>query len=211
MFDHGIYLSGTNDVVRCNVIRWNKCYGCQFYIDAPASSAECQFYNNLVYSNLNALTVWSPTGQTNYVFNNTLLSDRYVLLADYGTLCVTNNILIGPSARRIFCTQDGAAIWADYNLISASGRRRGPHDVMVDQPGFVNAGRGLFWLLADSPARGVAAEGIVPPVDFFGVEQNRVLDVGAFQYRGHLIGDARVLDPLPANPDYWLTNAASLF
>ena len=208
LFDHGIYINGTNAVVRCNVIRWNKCYGCQIYYDPPASSAECQFYNNLVYGNLNALTVWSPTGQTNYVFNNTLSSDRYVLLADYGILRVTNNILIGPSARRIFCLQDDAAIWADYNAISTSGRRQGPHDVMIDQPGFVNASAGLFWLQANSPARGVAAPGIVPPVDFFGLTQDRVLDVGAFQYRGHLTRDSRALDPSPAIPDYWFSNPA---
>lgn len=209
LFDHGIYLSGTNDVVRCNVIRWNKCYGCQFYFDPPSSSAECQFYNNLVYGNRNALTVWSPAGQTNYVFNNTLWSDRYVLIADYGTVCATNNILVGPSSRRIFYLQDGAAIWADYNAISTSGRRRGPHDVLFDQPGFVNASGGRFWLQANSPARGVAAQGVVPPVDFFGLTQNRVLDVGAFQYRGHLTRDSRVLDPSPASPDYWFSNPSS--
>ncbi len=211
VFDHGIYLSGTNDVVRCNIIRWNKCYGCQFYADAPASTAECQFYNNLVYSNRNALAVWSPSGQTNYIFNNTLLSDRYVLRANYGTLCVSNNILVGPSARRIFSAEDGAEIRADYNLISASGRRRGSHDVMANHPGFVHTDRGLFWLVADSPARGMAAEWIAPPVDFFGRERKRVLDAGAFQYRVHLTRDTRVLDPAPAIPDYWLTNAVSIF
>ena len=211
VLDHGIYLSGTNDVVRCNVIRWNKCYGCQLYYDAPVSSAECQFYNNLVYGNRNALTVWSPAGQTNYVFNNILWSDRYVLLADYGTLGVTNNILIGPNARRIFLTEDGAVIWADYNLISATGRRRGAHDVMVSDPGFVNALEGRFWLRADSPARGAAAEGLVPPIDFFGRARTRVLDIGPFQYRGHLARDPRVLDPSPASPDYWLTNGDSSF
>lgn len=207
IFDHGIYLSGTNDIVRCNVIRWNQCYGCQFYGDAPGSSAECQFYNNLVYGNRNAVTVWSPTGQTNYVFNNTLVSDRYVLLADHGTLCVTNNILIGSSTRRIFSASDGAAIWADYNVISANGKRRGAHDVMVDDPGFVNPREGLFWLGADSPARAAAAEWLVPPVDFFGREQARVLDAGAFQYRWHLTRDIRVLDASAARPDYWGTNS----
>lgn len=206
VFDHGIYLSGTNNVVRCNVIRWNQCYGCQFYADAPGSSAECQFYNNLVYANRNALTVWSPGGQTNYVFNNTLASDRYVLRANGGTCCASNNILLGPSARRIFCAESAAEIRADYNLISASGRRRGAHDVMVAHPGFVNADRGLFWLLPDSPARGVATEGITLPVDFFGRETIRALDVGAFQYAPHLVHDLRALDPSPAWPDYWLTD-----
>jgi hypothetical protein len=209
VFDHGIYLSGTNDVVRCNVIRWNKCYGCQFYADPPASSAECQFYNNLVYGNRNALVVWSPTRQTNYVFNNTLLSDRYVLRANGGILCATNNLLLGSSVRRILSADNGGAIRADHNLISAAGRRRGDHDVMVMHPGFVNANHGLFWLLADSPARGMAVERVMRPVDFFGRGQERVLDVGAFQYRAYLTSDNRVLDPSPAIPDYWLLDVAS--
>ncbi len=209
VFDHGIYLSGTNNVVRCNVIRWNQCYGCQFYADAPASSAEGQFYNNLVYGNRNALTVWSPTGQTNYVFHNTLISDRYVLRANGGILCASNNILLGPSARRIFCAESGAEIRADYNLISASGRRRGDHDVTAAFPGFVSANRGLFWLLPDSMARGVATEGCLPPVDFFGRERPRAFDAGAFQYVPYLVRDPRTLDPSPAWPDYWLAEMAS--
>jgi len=211
MFDHGIYLSGTNAVVRCNVIRWNKCYGCQFYADAPASTADSQFYNNLVYGNLNALTVWSPTGQTNYVLNNTLLSDRYVLRASSGVLCVSNNILLGPSARRIFDAGDDTEIRADYNLIASTGRRRGSHDVIADRPGFANPGQGLFWLLTDSPARGAANQAIVPPVDFFGAVQKRTLDAGAFQYHTGLAQDTQVLDPSPAMPDYWLTNVAKQF
>lgn len=211
MFDHGIYLNGTNSVVRCNVIRWNKCYGCQFYSDAPSSTADCQFYNNLVYGNFNALTVWSPTGQTNYVFNNTLLSDRYVLRVSSGVLCVSNNILLGPSPRRTFDVGDGAVVRADYNLVSSLGRRRGSHDVLADRPGFVNPDQGLFWLSADSPARGMASQVIRPPVDFFGQEQKGMLDAGAFQYHPVLRSDTEVLDPSPAMPDYWLTNVAKPF
>ena len=207
--DHGMYLSGTNIVVRGNVIRWNKTYGCQFYADPPASCANCQFYCNLVYSNRDALTVWSPSRQTNYVFNNTLISDRYVVIADYGTLCVTNNILVGVKRRQILCAEDGATIWTDYNLTPVRGKARGRHDVVADDPGFVKPGAGLFWLRADSPAWGAAAERIVPPVDFFGRKRSRVLSIGAFEYRGQLAKDTRVLDPSQARPDYWLTNTAA--
>jgi len=206
VFDHGIYLSGTNNVVRSCVIRWNKCYGCQFYADPPYSSAECQFYNNLVYSNRNGLAVWSAAGQTNYIFNNTLAAGRFVLHANGGVLCVSNNILLGRSARWIFSAEDGAEFRADYNVIWAAGRRRGPHDVMVIDAGVVNPTNGLFWLAAASPARGAAAGGLAPPVDFFGYEQNQALDVGAFGYRPGLAADRRVLDPSPAMPDYWQTN-----
>ncbi len=208
-FDHGIYLSGTNDVVRGNVIRWNKTYGCQIYYDLPASSAGCQFYNNLVYGNRDALTVYSPSGQTNYVFNNTLISDRYVLIADYGTLCVTNNILIGVKQRQILCAEDGAIIRTDYNLTPVPGKQRGPHDVVAAKPGFVRPGAGLFWLRPDSPAWGSAAERMGPPIDFFGRKQSRVLSLGAFPFRGQLVNDTRVLDPSPARPDYWATNVTA--
>jgi hypothetical protein len=204
--DHGMYLSGTNVVVRGNVIRWNQTYGCQVYADPPASSADCQFYCNLVYGNRNALTVWSPAGQTNYVLNNTLVSDRYVLAANYGTLCVTNNILVGAEGSRILCAEDGATLRTDYNLTPVPGEQRGPHDVVAADPGFVKPGAGLFWLRPDSPARGASAERMGPPVDFFGRKQSEVFSVGAFQYYGQFANDTRVLDPSPARPDYWLTN-----
>ena len=207
-FDHGIYLSGTNDVVRGNVIRWNRTYGCQIYYDPPASSANCQFYNNLVYGNRNALTVWSPGGQTNYVFNNTLLAGNYVLVADYGTLCATNNILVGIDWDRLLCAEDRAIIRADFNLVSAAvkprggrdpvaAQPRGAHDVVATDPAFLKPSAGLFWLRGESPARGAAAPGIVPPVDFFGRKQSKALDVGALQFRGRFLFDTRCLDPIP--------------
>lgn len=208
-FDHGMYLSGTNLVVHGNVIRWNKTYGCQFYADPPASSAGCQFYGNLVYGNRNALTVWSPAMQTNYVFNNTLISGRYVVVAEHGTLCVTNNILIGVKGWQVLCAEHRARIWADYNLCSVSTKPRGPHDRVVANPGFVNPDAGLYWLRPDSPAWGAAAERMPPPVDFFGRRRSRVLSVGAFPFRSDLVDDSRRLDPSTARPDYWLTNLVS--
>ncbi len=207
--DHGIYLNGTNDIVRGNVVRWNKTYGCQIYYDPPYSSANCQFYNNLVYGNRDALTVWSPAGQTNYVFNNTLVAGNYVILADFGTVCVTNNILVGASPKRLLHADDEARIWDDYNLMSIRPPSRGPHDLTVSSPGFLNPRAGLFWLRWDSPARGAAAKSTVPPVDFFGRAEHKAYDLGAMQYRARYTNDRRMLDPA-ACPDYWSTNAFTL-
>ncbi|HLP78572.1 MAG TPA: right-handed parallel beta-helix repeat-containing protein [Candidatus Paceibacterota bacterium] len=208
-FDHGMYLSGTNLIVRGNVIRWNKTYGCQIYADPPAGSANCQVYCNLVYGNRDALTVWSPAGQTNYVFNNTLISERYVVIADYGMLCVTNNILVGDKGRMILSAEHGARIRTDYNLTPVPGKQRGSHDVIASDPGFLKPQAGLFWLRRNSPALGMAAERMRPPVDFFGRQLPKVLGVGAFQYQSRFVNDSRVLDPSPENPDYWLTNVTS--
>ena len=201
--DHGLYLSGTNDVVRGNVIRWNRTYGCQIYYDPPASSADCLFYNNLVYGNRDALTVWSPSGQTNYVFNNTLVADHYVLLADYGHLALTNNILIGTDRRRLLATEHGAQLLADFNLVSTTTKLPGAHNLVAADPRFLRPGEGLYWLRSDSPARGAAAPTLLAPVDFFGRPQSKAFDVGALQFRARYLSDSRRLDPSPAYPDYW--------
>jgi hypothetical protein len=201
--DHGIYISGTNDVIRSNVIRWNKKYGCQIYYDPPLSSAECQFYNNLVYGNGDALTVWSPTGQTNYVFNNTLISTNYLLIAHFGTLGLTNNILLGSKWGRVIWAEDGARIKEDYNLTPISSRSHGLHDVVAADAGFVNPTLGLFWLTETSPARGAAALMVVPPLDFFAQPQVNVRDLGAFQFDPRRASDQRPLDPFLLKPDYW--------
>ena len=205
-FDHGMYLSGTNLVVRGNVVRWNKTYGCQIYADPPASSSDCRIYCNLIYGNRDALTVWSGPGQTNHVFNNTLISDRYVVIANGGTLCVTNNILSGIKAQQILSAENGATILADYNLTPVPGRWRGDHDLKASDAGFANPTAGLFWLRRTSPALGMAAENQPPPVDFFGRKHARTLSPGAFEFQSRLASDDRVLDPSPPRPDYWDTN-----
>jgi len=205
-FDHGLYLSGTNDTVRCNVIRWNRTYGCQIYHDPPLSSAECSFYNNLVYGNKYALTVWSPSRQTNYVFSNTLISESYVVIAHYGTLCLSNNIMVGSKYGRVIWPLGGAEVRTDFNLTSVSSfPPHGAHDVVAEDPGFVNQAKGLFWLAGGSAARWTATRGTVPPVDFFGRPGTRTLDAGAFQYDRRFLSEQRSLDPSPALPDYWST------
>jgi hypothetical protein len=201
----GITLSGTNCVVRGNVLRHNEGWGCQIYDSTAYSSAGCLFYDNLVYGNASGLTVWSPAGQTNYVFNNTILSAaNYCLISEYGNLCVTNNILVDGSAGEIIGMADGAKVWSDYNLLSAGISAGGPHDLVNSNPGFVNTGAGLYWLAQGSPARGIAKPTVIPPLDFFGKTETGVTDIGAVQFADALAGDVRVLDPSPTNgADYW--------
>jgi hypothetical protein len=210
----GIALSGTNCIVRGNVIRYNQGWGCQIYAAAPASSGECQVYNNLIYSNGAGVTVWSPAGQTNYVFNNTIISSTNTCLcSDYGTLYVTNNILVAGVGIPLIKTIDGATALSDYNLVNLSTSPGGPHDVVNSNPGFVNASAGLYWLANGSPAVGLANPTVVPPVDFFGKLQSAVVDVGAVQYSSALAADQRVLDPSTSSgADYWVafTNSTTL-
>jgi hypothetical protein len=201
----GICLSGTNCILRANVLRYNQGWGCQVYEATPYSSAECDFYNNLIYGNAGGLTVWSPTSQTNYVFNNTILSPTNdCLSSDYGILCVSNNILVAGAGHMPIAVADGATVWADYNLANVSTSPGGQHDVVTSDPGFVNVAAGLFWLAAGSPAIGAANQSVVPVGDFFGKAQLSVNDIGAFQYDSGLASDVRTLDPSTSSgADYW--------
>lgn len=219
--DHGIYLCGTNHIIRGNVIRHNWTYGVQLYTGyAGESCSGIQIYNNLVYGNgvcdngRNCLTVWAgPPGAgvatTNYIFNNTLIADTYYpVVCDYGFVGLTNNLILGSYDGSLIGV-DGATLWCDYNLLTnalhvGSGVLDGGHNIVTtNQPGFVNPSNGLFWLLPTSPARSVANPQTSPPVSFFGVVQTGVTDIGAFQFNLSLSADTRVLDPSPPNPDYW--------
>jgi Right handed beta helix region len=206
--DHGISINGTNNIIRGNVIRYNCAWGMQDYDDV-GDCKDTLIYNNLIYANqYGGLTVWSRAGFTNYVFNNTIVQpNSYCLVADYGCLAVTNNILFvfGSVWNPPISAKDGAAVWPDYNVVSKLARPRGSHDVVASRPGFVNSGNGLYWLTATSPARGMANPAIILPVDFFGNSHSPVRDVGALQYSDACAGDTRMLDPSPVNPDYWLT------
>src|SRR5579883_1991085 len=207
---HGLNFSGTNCVARANVLRYNQGWGCQIFELAPGSSAECCFYNNLVYGNKNGLTIWSSAGQTNYVFNNTIISStNYCLIADFGNLCLSNNILGAMQPSLVIGMADNANVFSDYNLFNATPTLSGQHDLVAADPAFVNPASGLYWLIDGSPASFAANPALVPPVDFFGKAQTSVTAAGAFQFSSALAADTRVLDPSPTNgADYWATLSA---
>jgi hypothetical protein len=78
------------------------------------------------------------------------------------------------------------------------------HNVLSTDPGLVSTNNGLFWLKANSVARGAAGPSLVPPVSFFEKVARSVTDVGAFQYSNALASDERVLDPSSSTgAEYW--------
>lgn len=202
--DHGIYINGTNCVVRNNVIRNNLTWGIQLYDDYPGECVNIHVYNNLVYNNKAGLTVWSHAGYTNFVYNNTILArTNYCIISDYGHLIAKNNILaVTESWHPIISSEDGSVVEADYNLANKS-YSGGAHDLITNYFGLVNTNRGLYWLKSDSPARGIALAGAAESVNFFSQSQSSVSDIGAFQYSTLLAEDTRTLDPSGANSDYW--------
>lgn len=218
--DHGVYIAGTNNIIRGNVLRHNWAYGLQLFSGyAGESCCAIQVYNNLIYGNgvcdagRNCLTVWAgPPGSgvmtTNYVFNNTLVADTYYpVICDSGYLGLSNNIILGAYDGTLIAV-DGGTIWSSYNCFTNAVRASdvvvdGGHNVVATNPGFVNAANGLFWLTSTSPARGSANKTLIPPIDFFGNSQSSCNDAGAFQYNALYETDTRILEPSPAYPDYW--------
>lgn len=146
---------------------------------------------------------------TNYLFGNTILNGLQV---GKGRVYVANNVILPGVAYPLnnisIYTPNPPQLSNDYNLstisfVNDSGTTQGPHDIVTNYVGFVNSTNALYWLAANSPARGKALAGVCGPVDFFGKPQSSAGDIGAFQYNATLAGDIRVLDPSPSNPGYW--------
>lgn len=242
--DHGIYQSSSGAIVRGCVIRYNLGYGCQMtssFLDTIVTGT--QFYNNLVYGNGDKLDPTrlrnscfvvnanegnnTVTNGTNWVYGNILINNgNYPVVPCYnGTVYFTNNIIIGGNGGGYLGNVDivSGVGFVDYNIatnsFSGSGAVDGGHNINTNYFGFENITNGLYWLLANSPARNRAFTqplrggpilGIEGPVDFFGKVQNSdqnqsvMHDIGAFAYSATQSVDMRVLDPSPSyGADYW--------
>jgi hypothetical protein len=209
-YDHGIYISGSNLTVRGNVMRGNWGFGLCLYNTFGDIVGNTKVYDNLIYGNgVHTVNNWDGayvvprSGQTAYLWNNTILAQNGPpIQGAYGTVCLTNNIILGPGGSMFSIVSQ--TILSDYNLSTSALTYAGPHDVVSTTPNFVNPSSGLYWLTGTSPARNKANPNVLAPVDFFGRAQSSVADIGAFQYDGAYLLDSRVLDPSPSGgPDYW--------
>jgi len=211
--DHGIYISGTNNIVRGNVIRGNICWGMQSY-DGSGESDNLHVYGNLIYGNGNipgspggALTIWTQTaGKKNYVYNNTLIAGQYALIFNNGTGYATNNIMWSGTGVEVVVSQNGNTYNGGYNIRSSSthsGAAPASTDIITSNFGFANTNSSQYWLTWASAARDTALRtSLIPAVDFFGRKQLAVRDIGAFQYDPRLEADTRNLGD--SQRDYWV-------
>lgn len=207
---HGIYFGGLNNTIRGNVFRYNGAgFGIHLYSEYAISNNNNQIYNNLTEGHTNrfGVVVWAnATNDTNFVFGNTILDGLQVVK---GIVCITNNIILPSSHDPNNPIDSISGVWpqvnSDYNLGTNSFIWTGPHDSFTNYSGigFVNPANGLYWISSTSAVRGRALSTGCGPVDFFGNPQSSVTDIGAFQYNAVLSGDMRVLEPSPAEPDYW--------
>ena len=186
-FDHGIYASGEGLVVRNNIVRHNSSYGIHLYPRIKNSTLA----NNLVHGQVRGrgIIVACPEGGgKNRIVNNTIVESRSPLQIWNGNgEVVANNILVGRGETLQF-NDDCRNMKVDYNLCVPKSNRQGPNGIAGDEnkmdDGWVNDGRGLFWLRKYSIAIGKGSPKHAPKRDFWGRPRpaDRPIDLGAFPF-----------------------------
>ena len=180
-FDHGVYASGDSLTFRGNVIRHNASYGLHLYSSIKNSVVA----NNLVYGQVRdrGIIVSCPEGGgKNVIVNNTVFEDQPLTIWNGDGEVVVNNILVSDSEVFSF-NDDTRNVLIDYNLCMPGSDLQGPHGTTGD-PGFVDAGKGVFWLLKDSPAIGKGSPEHAPGMDFWGRPRSKdqAPDLGALPF-----------------------------
>lgn len=89
--------------------------------------------------------------------------------------CLCNGLLVLDENTR--------NVRVDSNFCTPKSSRQGANGLTGD-PMFVDAGKGLFWLRAESPARGRGSSAHAPETDFWGHRrsQGRPVDLGAMPF-----------------------------
>lgn len=156
-YDHGIYVSGTNCVLRGNVCRGNLGFGISIYDDHGGASDNCQVYGNLLYNNYSGsnrpsdyqlgINNGNIPNTTNYVFGNSLMAtNTKAVFLHSVTVCFTNNI-IGSSGDGIDIYAPATAI-GDYNYAPRPLLTQGAHDTINPSYGSLLISNALLWFEA---------------------------------------------------------------
>lgn len=186
-FTHGVYADGEDLVVRGNVVRHNANFGLHLYPALKNSRIE----NNLVYGGVrgSGIIVSCPDGGgKNVIVNNTVVGKHPLTIWGGNGEVVANNILVSEGEEVLTFNEGTTNVLVDYNLCLPKSARSGPHGVVGD-PLFVDAGKGQFWLRAESPARGKGASAYAPATDFWGRPRakDRPVDLGAMPFVPELL------------------------
>lgn len=183
-FHHGIYADGQDLVVRYNIVRHNAGYGLHLYPKLQRALV----VGNLVYGHADrpaVVIVSSPDGGHNRILYNTFVSNASDSLCLEHTV---NDILVGniliARYKALNNYKPVGPVVADYNLcVPADPGTQGPHGLSSD-PGFLLPGKGVYWLKADSPARGKGSDQFAPAEDFWGRAVNKAdpIDLGCCRF-----------------------------
>jgi len=101
---------------------------------------------------------------------------------------VANNILVSESAEALVFNIGTTNVLVDYNLCLPKSTLNGPHRV-TGEPMFFDAGKGLLWLRAESPARRAGSSEHAPTTDFWGRPRlkGQPPDLGAMPFAPELL------------------------
>lgn len=178
-FDHGVYASGEELVVRGNIVRHNASFGLHLYPSIKDSVVE----NNIVHGQVKrrGIIVACPSGGgRNRIVNNTVVDDSPLTIWNGDGELVANNILIGQ--EEALALGNARNVRVEHNLCAPAfaGQTNG----VTGNPMFVDAGKGLFWLQAGSAARGKGSAQHAPETDFLGDPRpkDRAADLGAMPF-----------------------------
>jgi pectate disaccharide-lyase len=181
-FDHGVYADGEDLVVRANVVRHNANFGLHLYPSLKNSRIE----NNLIYGEVrrSGIIVACPEGGgRNQIVNNTVMDDAPLTIWNGDGELVANNILVGGQEDPIILNENTRNVLVEYNLCMPKSSRQGTNGI-TGNPMFVDAVKGLFWLRAESPARGKGSSAQAPETDFWGRPRpkHQPVDLGAMPF-----------------------------
>lgn len=216
-FDHGFYAGGTNVTFRNCVARWNSGYGFQLQNDTIHDALQnIRLENCLSYGNTNGAIVAynnAGSGGTVTVIGCTLQQGQTqgTGLGGYwfdnqSTAAITlTNCALASTNNAGYGNNNGGSVTEDYNLVSHATAFNGSHDVVNAAQGFVNTNVGNYFLLANSPARGIALATACSTNDLYNILQVSVNDVGFAQYNSTKSGSTYIYDPSQplTGPEYW--------
>lgn len=182
-FDHGVYASGEGLIIRNNIVRHNASFGLHLYPSIKSSHVA----NNLVYGQVRrrGIIVACPEGGgRNTIINNTVVENQPLAIWNGNVETVANNILVSDGQDVFSFDENTQNILMDYNLCTPKSDRQGPHG-LTGNPGFVDPGKGVFWLRQDSPAIGKGSVQYAPAADFWSRphKKDKSPDIGCFEFR----------------------------
>ena len=181
-FDHGVYADGDELIVRGNVVRHNASFGLHLYPSIKNSIIE----NNVVHGQMRRrgiIVSCPPGGGRNRIVQNTVVDEAPLTIWNGDGELVANNILVAGEDEPIFLDEHTRNVRVEYNLCTPKSAHQATNGITAN-PMFVDASKGLFWLRADSPARGRGWPGHAPTSDFWGRPraQDRPPDLGAMPF-----------------------------
>lgn len=181
-FHHGMYVDGSNHLIRGNILRYNAGYGIHLYPNIVRTRIE----NNLVYGHSNhagIILVSTEGGEGIEVVNNTVVNNALgIEIWRCNDTIIENNILTGNQKTFLFLDNIKSS-HVNYNLIDPSSEQIGDNN-FKGNPDFIYAKRGIFWLNEKSAAIGRGNPKVAPVIDLWGRSRpkDRAPDLGSYQF-----------------------------